>query len=266
LKVLLIDPPFQRFMGFHRYYYPMGLAYLAAVAGEAGHEVTVYDAEHASDGDTLPWEQAALRFDVWLDALSDLSHPIWQEAEEIIAKTSPDVIGISVLSVKTQSAGRIAEVAKRVAPGVPVVVGGDHPSVWPEKMLANPNIDIVVRGEGEVTFVELLGELTTRGLAEISVPAGCSVRRPDGAIEHGPDRPLIDDLDTLPFPDLDSLIDLEGYRSVDLGAVIGMRGCPYDCSFCGVATVWTHRLRKRSPASVADELEALDKRFAPPYF
>ena len=253
-------------MGFHRYYYPMGLAYLAAVAKTAGHEVHVYDGEHAERQDTLPWEEAALRFDVWQDALRDGSHPLWIEAEETIRRLAPDVVGISVLSVKTQSAGRIAEIAKRVAPEVPVVVGGDHPTVWPETFLANPDIDAVVVGEGEVTFVEFLEGLERSGLAELDVPAGCHVRRPDGATEQGPPRSLIDDLDTLPFPDLDALIGLETYRPVDLGAVIGMRGCPYDCSFCGVATIWTHRVRRRSPAGVVDELEMLDERFAPPYF
>lgn len=266
MKVLLIDPPFQRFLGFHRYYYPMGLAYLAAVGRRAGHDVVVYDAEHARDQETLPWEQAALRFDVWLEALSDVSHPFWQEAEEVIAREAPDVVGVSVLSVKTQSAGRIAEIAKRVAPDAPVIVGGDHPTVWPEKMLANPAMDIVVRSEGEATFVELLAELETGSLADMRLPAGCSIRRPGGAIEHAPARELIADLDTVPFPDLDALLDLESYRPVDLGAVIGMRGCPYDCTFCGVTTVWTHRVRKRTPGNVVDELESLDKRFDPPYF
>jgi radical SAM superfamily enzyme YgiQ (UPF0313 family) len=244
----------------------MGLAYLASVARDAGHEVTIYDAEHARDGDTLPWEEAALRFDVWLEALRDSSHPLWLEAERVIAEAEPDLVGISVLSVKTQSAGRIAGIAKRIAPHAPVVVGGDHPTVWPEKMLQNPDIDLVVRHEGEAAFAELLGQLETETVDTMSLPGGCSRRRTDGRIDHAPDRPLIEDLDTVAFPHLDALADLESYRPVDLGAVIGMRGCPYDCSFCGVTTVWTHRVRKRSPHNVVDELELLDARFAPPYF
>ena len=133
-------------------------------------------------------------------------------------------------------------------------------------MLQNPNIDLVVRNEGEASFAELLGELGRGSLVDIDLPAGCSIRRPDGRIEHAPDRPMIADLDTVAFPDLDALMDLDTYRPVDLGAVIGMRGCPYDCAFCGVTTVWTHRVRKRSPRNVVDELESLDRRFAPPYF
>ncbi len=281
VRVLLIDPPFQRFLGFHRYYYPMGLAYLAAVARDAGHEVLVYDAEHMDEADTLPWETAALRFDRWVSALDDETHELWREAAEIISGFAPDLVGISSLSVKTPSARRIATISKRVAPGAPVVVGGDHPTVWPERFLDGPDIDIAVRGEGEATFAELLGELETLGCGQrvegdapsaeellVALPAiaGLSLRRPDGRIEHGPDRPLIDDLDTLPFPDLDALHSLDTYRPVDLGAAIGMRGCPYRCSFCGVSTVWTNRVRLRTPANVADELEALARRFDPPYF
>jgi len=270
MRVLLIDPPFQRFLGFHRYYYPMGLAYLAAVARGLGHEVLVYDAEHMDEADTLPWEQAALRFDLWVSALDDPDHPLWKEAEEIISDFAPDLVGISSLSVKTPSARKIAAISKRVAPAAPVVVGGDHPTVWPDRFLDGPDIDLVVRGEGEATFAELLSEMAklAPGDRVDGLPAlpGLSLRRSDGTVEHGPDRPLIDDLDTLPFPDLDALYGLETYRSVDLGAAIGMRGCPFACSFCGVATIWTNRVRFRSPVRVADELEYLAKRFDPPYF
>ena len=270
LRILLIDPPFQRFLGFHRYYYPMGLNYLAAVARDLGHEVLVYDAEHMDEADTLPWEQAALRFDTWLHALEDPSHPLWLEAAQTIEGFSPDLVGISSLSVKSPSARVIAGISKRVAPGVPVVVGGDHPTVWPDRFLGDSMIDMVVRGEGEATFAELLrelGKLTAQaGLDQVPAIAGLSIRRSDGSIEHGPDRPLIDDLDTLAFPDLDALHALDTYRPVDLGAVIGMRGCPYRCAFCGVSTIWTNRVRFRSPSNVADELEYLAKRFNPPYF
>jgi len=266
----LIDPPFQRFLGFHRYYYPMGLAYLASVAHGLGHDVLVYDAEHMDDADTLPWEQAALRFDQWVAALDDPSHALWHEAEKIIADFRPDLVGISSLSVKTPSARRIAAIAKRVAPGVPVVVGGDHPTVWPERFLDGPDIDMVVRGEGEATFGALLGAMQAlepgAGLDNLPALPGLSLRRSDGSIEHGADRPLIEDLGTVEFPRLDSLLGLETYRAVDLGAVIGMRGCPFGCSFCGVSTVWTNRVRLRTPANVADELEYLANRFDPPYF
>lgn len=271
MKVLLIDPPFQRFLGFHRYYYPLGLAYLAAVARDRGHEVLVYDAEHMESGDTLPWEQAALRFDRWVGALDSPDHELWHEAESVIRDFAPDLVGISSLSVKTPSARRIAAIARSAASGAPIVVGGDHPTVWPERFLDGPDIDMVVRGEGEATFGALLDALETNGCAagsldELPAIPGLSIRRSDGAIEHGPDRALVDDLDTLPFPDLDALHSLSTYRPVDLGAVIGMRGCPFRCSFCGVSTVWTNRVRFRSPANVADELEYLARRFDPPYF
>lgn len=273
MKVLLIDPPFQRFLSFHRYYYPMGLAYLAAVARDTGHEVAIYDAEHMPDGETLPWEQAALRFDHWLSALDDPTHDLWLEAERVIRREAPDLVGISVLSVKTESALRIAAIAKRVDPTVPVVIGGDHPTVWPERFLAGGDIDAVATSEGEATFAELLEALGAPGMppgvaafATLPPIPGLLFRRPDGEIVRGPARPLIGDLDTVAFPHLDALDRLDTYRPVDLGAVIGMRGCPFACSFCGVSTVWKNRVRFRSPTNVADELESLASRFDPPYF
>ena len=61
MEVLFIDPPFQRFLRFHRCYYPMGLCSMAAVLLREGHEVTVYDAERTSEGETLSWSAVAGR-------------------------------------------------------------------------------------------------------------------------------------------------------------------------------------------------------------
>jgi anaerobic magnesium-protoporphyrin IX monomethyl ester cyclase len=264
VKVLFIDPPFQRFMRFHRYYYPMGLASMAAVLARAGHEVRVYDAERCDEGDTLSWTGVAGRHGDYLRGLSDERHPIWQEVEATVRDQKPDLVGITALSVKAASARRVAAIARKVNPGVPVVVGGDHPTIFPEQFLRDPIIDFAVRGEGEAAILDLVAYLE-RGRADAAIPAGVSIRTP-GGIRHGPDRPPIMDLDGLPLPAIESLLGAASYRPVDFGSIMTSRGCPFGCTFCGVSTVWGRRVRNRSIPNVLAEIGHLNRRYGTTYF
>jgi anaerobic magnesium-protoporphyrin IX monomethyl ester cyclase len=265
MRILFIDPPFQRFMGFHRYYYPMGLTSMAALLIQEGHEVDVYDAERMEQGETLSWSAVASRHDDYLRGLEDRAHPIWQEVAAMVRDRKPDLVGITALSVKAEGARRVAAICKRVDPGIVVVVGGDHPTVLPEQFLRDPNVDLAVRGEGEATIVELVAHLERDRDAAPSGIAGVSYRAEDG-IRHNPGREPIADLDRLPFPAIDALTHAESYRPVDFGAIMTSRGCPYGCTFCGVATVWGHRARTRSAANVIAEIEHLKGRYGTTYF
>jgi len=263
MKILLIDPPFQRFMSFHRYYYPMGLASMAAVLQRA-HEVVIYDAERMDQGQTMSWSTVAGRHGDYVDALRAQSHPIWDEIESVIRRVDPEVVGITALSVKAASAVRVAGIAKSVNGDIKVVVGGDHPTALPEQFLSHSSIDYAVRGEGEATFAELV-ECLGNGGPNGEAIAGVS-SKVGGGFEHGPDREPLNDLDALPLPDLDVLMEVESYRPVDCGAIVTSRGCPYGCTFCGVATVWGRRVRYRSPERVVDEIEILKQQRGTTYF
>ena len=265
MRVLFIDPPFQRFMDFHRYYYPMGLTSMAAVLIEEGHEVQVYDAEHTEQGETLSWSAVAGRHNDYLRGLADENHPVWQEVEAMVRDREPDLVGITALSVKAESARRVAAICKRVDPGIVVVVGGDHPTVFPEQFLRDPSVDFAVRGEGEATIAELVAHLEQDRDTAPSTIAGVSYRTP-GAVQHSPDREPIADLDRLPFPAIEALTDVGSYRPVDFGAIVTSRGCPYGCTFCGVATVWGRMVRSRSAANVITEIERLKERYGTTYF
>ena len=265
MRVLFVDPPFQRFMGFHRYYYPMGLTSMAAVLIHAGHEVQVYDAERCEQGDTLSWSAVADRHGDYVRGLSDERHPIWQEVEATVRDLKPELVGITALSVKAASARRVAAICKQVNPDILVVVGGDHPTVFPEQFLQDPTIDFAVRGEGEATVVELVAHLEQNRGAAPSAIAGVSCRTPSG-VQHGPDREPIADLDRLPFPAIEALTNVALYRPVDFGALMTSRGCPFACTFCGVSTVWGRQVRNRSIANVMAEIEHLHQRYGTTYF
>jgi anaerobic magnesium-protoporphyrin IX monomethyl ester cyclase len=224
----------------------LGLAYLAAVSQRRGDEVCVYDL----DVEELPLADKVRQF-------------------------RPDIVGITANTPQVKSAWRAAQEIKSVW-DVPVVIGGPHPSVLPEESAQRPEIDIVVRGEGEETWVELcriIENIPGSRRAVLLDPAsglltpigGITYQTGDGVTHNNPDRPPIADLDGLPWPayhyfkmerytNLQPATDLvDGSRSF---SIMTSRGCPYRCQFCS-QSIMPIKWRARSPQNVADEWEHL---------
>lgn len=261
-RILLIEPPFYRL--FKNTYsldrLPLGLAYLAGVAvRDAGWHVRVWNADFQSSSE--PWRLSYLAGDGFRRYRERLDNPedsIWRQARVVLESYGPGVVGISAKSQTFASAARLAEVAKRVLPRATVLVGGPHPSMVREKVLQCPHIDAACFGEGEGTLRDVLAALDAgRPLAGI---AGLIWRDDAGQAVVGPDRPLIEDLDALPYPHdhaADVLQDHREYPPSAFGYVFSARGCPYDCLFCGSRNVWSRRVRFRSPDDVVEEVRSL---------
>ena len=263
MKILFIDPPFHRFMDFYRFYYPLGLAYMAAVLKEEGHEVIIYDAEHSPDSKSKSWTESVESYDAYPSAVQNDDHPVWQELREVLSDYSPDIVGISMLSVKVPSAQKVAAICKQFDKGITVIAGADHPTVFPALTLEDPNIDIVVRGEGEKTITELVRAILLHaGLQDVR---GISFKE-NGVVINTPRRALIADLDSLPFPAIDALMHAKTYRPLDFGAIMGSRGCPYACTFCGVYTIWSRKVRSRSTSNVMSEIHWLHENWGTGFF
>lgn len=263
MRVLLIEPPFHRFMGLYRHYYPLGLAYIAGALALHGHDVQVYDAEH--DPETIPrtYLETSQTYAKYLDAVQNRHHPVWSEIKRHVSKFKPDIVGISALSVKVPSALRIASMCREACGDVPVVVGGEHPCVRPEDLLEDENVDFAVRGEGEQTMCELLDIIKSRGrLEEVD---GLSFKN-NGRICHNKGRALIEDLDSLPIPSRDRLAHTGKYRPVDFGLVMGSRGCLYRCAFCPNQNIWGRRVRFRSTGGVLSEIRIVKESYSTDYF
>lgn len=172
-------------------------------------------------------------------------HPI--DFDDVL---SSDLVGISTTTSTTPEAYRIARRVRDA--GVPVMVGGSHVTFMPDEAL--DHADYCVRGEGEHTLPELIDAL--EGSSGLEGIRGLSSRIGD-EVRHNPDRGLVTDLDSLPFPDL-SLI--AGHEKIGICPVITSRGCPYDCSFCSVTGMFGRNCRYRSPESVVEELKALEQK------
>ncbi len=258
MKILLIEPPFARFMGFYRFFFPFALSSLSAYLKQQGHEVLIYDADHAGRPVDMNSTHLLNAFPRYLEGIRNPDHPIWEESARVMQQFDPDIIGITYLSTKKGAVEFLTRQAKRIFPGVPVVLGGSHASFLPEPSLRQTGADFVVMSEGEETCAELIRYLERKDQAYGQI-RGLAFRRPGGRITVTPPRPLIADLDTLPFPDRESLYRLESYRPDDMSMIMTSRGCPFSCTFC--SSLWEHRVRYRSIPNIIAEIEYLVERF-----
>jgi anaerobic magnesium-protoporphyrin IX monomethyl ester cyclase len=253
VKVLLIDPPFYRLIGFYNRYFPLGLATVGTVLRDAGHEVWVCDADFNENPTAMDYRRLPERYPAYLAGLQDAEHPVWREIRETVERCRPDMVGISLWTTYAASAFHVAAICKTVSPVCSVVVGGPHATVRAEETLRIcPAIDYVVRGEGEATSVELAKHLTGGGPG-LEAIAGLSFRCA-GDVVHNPSRHYVKNLDEVPLPDRSLLINGRTYSSEDMGLIMTTRGCPFSCSFCATET---RQVRCRSIERVVAEIKAV---------
>jgi radical SAM superfamily enzyme YgiQ (UPF0313 family) len=246
-------------MNYYRFFYPIGLTYVAGALKNEGHRVKIYDAEHSPTLTSVKFRSITSNYDSYIRALENKDHKVWKEVRNTIATYKPDVVGISSIApCKIGSTLRVAEISKEYDNDVKVIVGGQLSVGSIREVLKNPNIDVVVRGEGEKTAVELLNTLENNG--KIENVRGVSFKK-CGKIFQTSDRPFIKNLDNLGFPYIESLIGLETYRSIDLGIVMTSRGCCYGCSFCGLKDFWGQKIRWRSTDNIIEEIVRLREKF-----
>lgn len=232
---------------------PLGLAYLAAVL-EPWLDVRVLDA--IAEGYATEIDG---RDDYFAYGPSDA------EIRAVLAGYRPDVVGVSSNSSAVwRNAHRMCRLAKDMRPEVVTVMGGPYASCAPEEALANPCVDYVVIGEGEVTLTALLKSLAEgQSLTDVE---GLGFRDGERSVVV-PRRHYIDDLDALPFP-ARHLLPMEKYFAINRPQqslarrtpntiLITSRGCPGRCVFCCVHKIWGRKFRARSSQNVLDELESL---------
>ncbi|TRZ96055.1 radical SAM protein [bacterium] len=256
MRILLIDPPYKRFTGFVNFYYPIGLAYLGAVLRHAGHEVSIFDADAIQKGSDIDFNDEYRRLDLYRQGLNNNSHLAWQEIKTVIENFHPDLVGITAMTTKFGSVLKTAEVIKNSYPKLPVLVGGPHPTLLPEQALKSQNIDIVVRGEGERTVLNIAEAIENN--ESLEKMKGLSYKE-SGRVIHNPPQELIEDLDVIYFPARDLLMNPQNYTSEDMGVIMASRGCPFSCSYC--CHHWGKMVRIRSVENVIDEIKLVKDKY-----
>jgi len=189
-----------------------------------------------------------------------------EKMRRIIADARPDVVGITAFSMEAEAAHHLARISKELFPHTPVIIGGPYASSDPSSAGADCNIDVIVFGEGELTFDAILSAYE-KNLPLDSVP-GIQYRLNGVARSTGPAK-VADNPDDIPFPAWD-MIDLEEYFRPSASkrrltnpiqmrrrgvSVFSSRGCPYQCTYCH--NIFGKKLRKRSPENVIAELKWL---------
>jgi radical SAM superfamily enzyme YgiQ (UPF0313 family) len=225
--------------------------------------VQVFDGEKGDEAKIVNYSGAKKCYQRYLEALDNPDHPVWKGIEEVITKQKPQLLGFSCSTVKFDSTLRIAKIARKIDPQLPVVLGGGHPTVLPEQSLKQGLVDFVVRGEGEITFAELADALSSNGSIE-------KIDRltyfSNGKVVHNRRRDFVKDLDSLPRPARNLLIDVSRYDSEDLGLMMGSRGCPFECTYCASNNMWTRRVRYRSADNILEEMQSVHSEYGTTQF
>jgi anaerobic magnesium-protoporphyrin IX monomethyl ester cyclase len=174
-------------------------------------------------------------------------------------------VGLSLTTPTFLNAVRTAEIVRGQAPGATIVAGGPHPTAMPAHTAAAGAFDLLVQGEGEGPFEQLLKHLDGDGPALDRIP-GLGVIG-DGTVALRPPGPPIQDLDSIPLPARHLLAPLSAYspcpaslRRLPLAHIMTSRGCPSRCNFCDRA-VFGERLRQRSVSNVMAEVDQVVARY-----
>lgn len=237
MKILLVQPNYDS----HVVCPPYNLGYLASALRLDSHEVAIFDGtlRNATEEDFLSY----------------------------IEGFGPDIIGFSVMSRGHNKVKHLISAIKKIT-AVPIVIGGPQVTAFPEIVVKDLGADFGVIGEGEFIIRELVRYID-KADTRFEEILGLAFRLKDTSIIVNKRRPLIDDLDMIPFPAWD-LMPPAQYRIVPilapaknfpLAPLMTSRGCPHDCSFCASNVTWQHKLRMRSPENVIAEIKLLVNEF-----
>ena len=184
---------------------------------------------------------------------------------QIILEETPEVVGVTAMTSTLNSAVNVARKVKETNSNILVVLGGAHASILPEETLQkHPEIDIIVRGEGENTILELVESLD-RKMGDLGSILGITYRTNAG-VRSNPLRPPILDLDTLPFPAFHLLPKGKYHlhppfsKRTPAMPIMISRGCPYRCTFCS-KSVFGKKYRNNSPVYVVNQIRLLIEKF-----
>lgn len=237
---------------------PLGLGYLAATLEKNQYPVKILDALALGIGQTRKAGGNLLKV-----GLSE------KEIKKIVVDYNPAVVGIScAFTIHAPNSHEIAAIIKEVNKNIIVVFGGAHATACAPLVLKDKNVDAVVMGEGELTMLELVDRIeNSDDLADV----GGTCQRKKGKVIVNPRRDYIANLDDLPdvawhlLPMEKYLIRKAMTREFSMRSprinIITSRGCPGNCVFCSIHTIWGHRWRPRSPERVVEEMEYLVKKY-----
>jgi radical SAM superfamily enzyme YgiQ (UPF0313 family) len=238
----------------------IGLAYIGAFLKKHGHAYTAIDACGEALDRIRPYERSGAE-PIMIQGLT---------VDEVVARVPAGTRIVGFTCLFSHCWPLVLDMARALRPRLPgavFVAGGEHPTALPDGVLASGLFDLVVRGEGEETFLELVERvLAERDWRDIS---GIAYAGPEGRLVTTQARSRMTAIDDLPYPDWDAW-SLEAYiaahqvTGINLGRsmpLLGSRGCPFECTFCSNPEMWTQRYLMRDAASLVDEMQFMKARY-----
>ncbi len=248
MRVLLVTPLYSRNIHLSRLASewtcePLGVAYLAAVLRQNNHIPLVLDRRILLEKSNYDFE--------WVDS----------ETISLIDNFKPDIIGYSCSTPQVEDVTFFSAIIRNKYPKIMQIMGGPHPTLSPDTTLIEcNNIDIIVRGEGEFSLLELANEMPIQLIKGISY-------RNNNDIHHNLDREFISDLNVIPLPARD-LLDMNYYlrpKSIDRYKDLRMmdinssRGCYGNCTFCASPDIYNRKVRYFSAEYIIKEINDMLK-------
>ncbi len=228
---------------------PLGILYIAACL-EDKYCVSILDS--TCEG----YYNTKIQGDELIYGLTD------NQVKKRIKDFDPDIVGVSCMfSSSYERAQHHCQLVKEVK-DVPVVLGGIHPSLFPEESILHDAVDFVIAGEGEIRFRKLL-DMLNEGKEDFHFD-GIAYKK-KGKVIHNVRTTAIEDLDALPFP-ARNLIDYERYMKIGVPyapfsrgkrvcQILTSRGCPFNCFFCSTVKFWGRQFRMRSVDNIIAEIK-----------
>lgn len=234
MKIALVNPPLKT--SFPQP--PLGLATVASILEKRGYKVEIIDA-------------SALKINE-------------NEIVNKITKNNIKIVGITSMTPTFNSAVRVVKAIKKADNSCFIIMGGPHVTILPQKTMKDvPEVDAVIIGEGDITTIELIEAIKNK--RKFSKISGICYRN-NGKIITNPSRPLIKDLNILPFPAY-HLLQIEKYRpypphgkKLPYMAMITSRGCPFRCAFCS-KPIFGKNYKARDSKMVVKEIKYLIENF-----
>lgn len=264
IDILLVQPPIRDFYLTAKRTIPYGLASIAAGLNAAGFSVRILDALATRRSRTLNWPQELAYLRPYYDRSDRSPFALFHEYKHFgysfdtigqrAKAAQPFLVGISSLfTAYAAEAIHTAEVIKAHHPKCKIVVGGHHPTVLPEQVMASSAVDFVIRGEGEGSMPLLAGALCNgAGYAEIP---GLVFRKSNGGL-HASKAAIMDNLQNYPLPATELLNRrFYGRNKKASTVIVASRGCPLKCTYCSMGATSPFRHRRRSVAAVISEIE-----------
>jgi len=252
-KILFLNTPFYRLMGSHYNGLSLGVLYIAAVLRDNGHLVGVLNADYENRSDYLDQAGIFKAYDLYKKVYEDSDHYIWNDTVNEILTYNPDYLGITMYTANYKAARIIAGKVKKKNPNIKIVVGGVHPTLAHAETISAEEFDFIVVGEGEYVMLRLVNGDPVENIH------GLGYKKGGRAVTNG-SSDTINDIDTLPFPARDLIIN--PLDNTDYGQLITGRGCPFSCTYCASPAMWSkQKVRLRSLDNVMEELLLMKKNY-----